>query len=163
ASVNPDRSTATNAATADTVDDPRVGASSSAHVSANVRPLIETDLALTTVTSGPRTGGIEADVASTATADRCERLCDRDPDAHVAAGRRRSGADAGDQLRRVDEQEGDQEPDERDGHVDHGHGVDRLRGAHAGGEDGVVEGDDEGLRVRAGREERELEHGDGAH
>ena len=54
---------------------------------------------------------------------------------------------AGDDLGRVDEAQRDEQPDERRHHVDHRHGVDRLHGTHAGGEDRIIERDDQGLAV----------------
>ena len=57
---------------------------------------------------------------------------------------------AGDDLRRVDEAQRDQQPDQRRHHVDHRHRVDRLHGAHAGGEHRVVERDHQRLAGRAG-------------
>ncbi len=63
----------------------------------------------------------------------------------------------------IDEAQRDQEPDQRRDHVDHRHRVDRLPGAHAGGEDRIIERHDQRLAAGTGGEEGQLEHRDGPH
>src|SRR5438874_3733248 len=71
--------------------------------------------------------------------------------------------DARDQLRWIDEAQRDQQPDERNGHVDHRHRVDRLRCANAGGEYSIIKRNDERLRIGTRSEERQLEQRNRAH
>src|SRR5438067_7658856 len=71
--------------------------------------------------------------------------------------------DARDQLRWIDEAQRDQQPDERNGHVDHRHRIDRLRCANAGREDRVIQRNDERLRIGTRSEERQLEQRNRAH
>src|SRR5260221_10356957 len=64
--------------------------------------------------------------------------------------------DSGDELRRVDEAQRDDEPDQGRHHVHDGHRGDRLTGAHPGSEHRIIERADEGLAVRSGGQEGQL-------
>ena len=64
-----------------------------------------------------------------------------------------------DQLRRVNKPQRNQQPQQRDRHVNNGHGVNRLDGTYTRCENGVVQRHDQRLAGWAGGQKGELEHG----